>query len=703
MSQLFYLPFRPVFNSRGLPSGGAKVYFYLTGTTTLATVYADGALTTPLANPVSADALGQLPDIYMPDAVIYRVRIVDRKGLPLGSDIDPYYPGQAVAIVPSLPELLAPGGAGLIGYQAPFTSSVVRTQADRNADQLNVFDFIPVALHAAILGRTVNNNIAQGKQLATYIQNAIDAAALQRRRLHFPAGLYNIAPAQKFIAEAGEIWRCFAIRSNMDLYGEAGASLRIVNGFSTDAAIEFMSMFGANGPDANFKAPGGSVSLDGQDLHDVSLYGLEMDMNGQNNPISPNRAMGVYTLYNQAQIHVTGTPGGRAARIYGAKAINCRFVNCPGVSCVVMGQSNVVDSGLGGDWLLDGSKFLNNGLDTNDHSTGYGWANRVTVINCEFTNDRQFNGTGGLVAFEVHGSATYFAGNVVQNYFQGMWIDGNFSETVQGIIIEGNRFTKIGAFGILYFGVSGSIAPVTQTNIVNNTIEFDDLPQPGIDRKIGIGSTGNYSQVDGLITGNRVASTGTTVASAGVSFAAGVIAAQKHDKMVITNNVFDRTTFGVTLATNNIAGLGTFTIKGNSSFNLTPAGVFGVACGIGVSSGTAVIDHLILADNLCLDDRLSGPRCAFGIRLEAKITRLELANNRARGMQSADYAEVNTEILERTDSKFLGVDASWYKVNGVQVVSARGAAVPDAATDADTRSTLNTLLARVRTHGLIAS
>ena len=127
MSQLFYLPFRPVFNSRGLPVGGAKVYFYKTGTTTLATVYADGGLTTPLTNPVPADALGQLPDIYMPYDVIFRVRIVDRKGLALGSDIDPYIPGQAIVAVPNLPQLVAPGGSALVGYQAAGPGSSPRT------------------------------------------------------------------------------------------------------------------------------------------------------------------------------------------------------------------------------------------------------------------------------------------------------------------------------------------------------------------------------------------------------------------------------------------------------------------------------------------------------------------------------------------------------------------------------------------------
>jgi hypothetical protein len=105
-------------------------------------VYADGGLTTPLPNPVPADALGQLPDIYMPDDVIFRVRIVDRKGLALGSDIDPYYPGQAIVAVPNLPQLVAPGGSALVGYQGAGPGSGPRTvQAELRDAALNPKDY----------------------------------------------------------------------------------------------------------------------------------------------------------------------------------------------------------------------------------------------------------------------------------------------------------------------------------------------------------------------------------------------------------------------------------------------------------------------------------------------------------------------------------------------------------------------------------
>ena len=49
----------------------------------------------------------------------------------------------------------------------------------------------------------------------------------------------------------------------------------------------------------------------------------------------------------------------------------------------------------------------------------------------------------------------------------------------------------------------------------------------------------------------------------------------------------------------------------------------------------------------------------------------------------------------------------YYAVSGTQVVGARGAAVADASggvtIDAEARTAINTLLARLRTHGLIAT
>src|SRR5690606_36594099 len=75
------------------PSGAimpsAKLTFYESGTTTLATIYADAELTTPLANPLDADASGRFVPIYLHPLTTYRVLLNDADDV-LVYDVDPY-------------------------------------------------------------------------------------------------------------------------------------------------------------------------------------------------------------------------------------------------------------------------------------------------------------------------------------------------------------------------------------------------------------------------------------------------------------------------------------------------------------------------------------------------------------------------------------------------------------------------------------
>lgn len=54
------------FDANGDPLAGGKLYFYQTGTSTLATTYSDSAETTANANPVILSADGRMPDVFYP-------------------------------------------------------------------------------------------------------------------------------------------------------------------------------------------------------------------------------------------------------------------------------------------------------------------------------------------------------------------------------------------------------------------------------------------------------------------------------------------------------------------------------------------------------------------------------------------------------------------------------------------------------------
>jgi len=90
--ELFYLPFRPALDPNGLVVPGAKLAFFISGTNTPQTVYADAALTVPLDNPVEANAAGKWPPIYIDPSLLYRVLLSDALGATL-DEVDPYVPG----------------------------------------------------------------------------------------------------------------------------------------------------------------------------------------------------------------------------------------------------------------------------------------------------------------------------------------------------------------------------------------------------------------------------------------------------------------------------------------------------------------------------------------------------------------------------------------------------------------------------------
>lgn len=80
----------------GSSLSGATWTFYITGTSTPATVYADSGLATPLSNPVVADSGGKFANIYLDDEVTYRAVLKDSGGTTI-KDIDPFNSGASVS------------------------------------------------------------------------------------------------------------------------------------------------------------------------------------------------------------------------------------------------------------------------------------------------------------------------------------------------------------------------------------------------------------------------------------------------------------------------------------------------------------------------------------------------------------------------------------------------------------------------------
>jgi hypothetical protein len=76
MATRFTFPIEQAFDANGDPLPGAKLYFYVTATSTPLDTYSDNGLTTPNTNPVEADSAGRFGAIFLSDAD-YKVILTD--------------------------------------------------------------------------------------------------------------------------------------------------------------------------------------------------------------------------------------------------------------------------------------------------------------------------------------------------------------------------------------------------------------------------------------------------------------------------------------------------------------------------------------------------------------------------------------------------------------------------------------------------
>lgn len=503
------------------------------------------------------------------------------------------------------------------------------------------------------------------------IQTAINTTAAAGQTLYFPAGTYRIVPATLKDWEGtplgeGQMTVAFVMPSNMCVYGDVGATLKLANSVSTLAAPKRLALFFSNVPVSN-----------------IRFYGLTMDMNGLNNRFSP-LAPTTFRLYNQAMIHITGTIGGVAARGDNVQIDSCKFLNTAGTSCIVMAQSNSVGVTLGKNWSVTNCLFKNNGLDTNDHSSIFAWANDVVCANNTFTADTMFpNGivgnSGSFVAYEVHGRNQRFVNNLVENYWQGMWVASNLTSDADNIVIANNTFSPINFAAIDFFRFSAAESIIKKVLIDGNTIGLDDtVPPTGVlpTLKTGIQIAPFYKISDVQISNNIASKIGTSKASAFVNIVSQAAAAnQAHSDIVIKNNYTNGYTFGVVLTTSAINGMGPVEITGNNFVNCLPATSFAFSQGIAVAGTASAYKNLLIGTNSFIDNQ-AVPTQSFGIRLDALITNLNVKPQNYQGMVVANYAETVSTVVTNRFGYYENRDFTpVWKVSGTPITVGNGISV----------------------------
>lgn len=88
MSNLYEPSLTRATDDNGDPVSGAKLYFYQTGTTTPASVYADMGCTVATSHPVVADSTGLFDPVYLPFDQTFRVRLTNADGSDVYYDVD---------------------------------------------------------------------------------------------------------------------------------------------------------------------------------------------------------------------------------------------------------------------------------------------------------------------------------------------------------------------------------------------------------------------------------------------------------------------------------------------------------------------------------------------------------------------------------------------------------------------------------------
>jgi hypothetical protein len=165
MSGLEALPLDRLVDRDGTAFGQGQLDFFLTGSTTRAPVYRSADLSTPLPNPIMADAQGALPPIFLDPALTYRVRARTSAGEAIaGMDFDP----------------ISASNARDIGYAQNDRQAVARSLQSKLGDVVNLLDF-----HEPARGRDVTD------ALERLLYRAFpDLPALE---VHIPAGNFTVS------------------------------------------------------------------------------------------------------------------------------------------------------------------------------------------------------------------------------------------------------------------------------------------------------------------------------------------------------------------------------------------------------------------------------------------------------------------------------------------------------------------------------
>jgi hypothetical protein len=463
---------------------------------------------------------------------------------------------------------------------------------------------------------------------------AITAAPVGANIVFMP-GTYNVTPTVAVAAtvDVPATTIAFTLKSHLHFFGY-GATLRLADGLSTDLVPKSLDFFWTN-----------------EAIEDFSFHGITFDGNADNNPISPLRPAS-YNTYEQSFIRVSQQTG----RADDVLIEDCTFKNTAGVSCVVMAESNFTLITLGRRWVVRNCTFLDNGLDSDDHSSIYGWADDVLIQGNRFLSTIPcVGGIGGHSAYEVHGANQQVVANDVDGYQLGFYVANNYSTPVREVVIAHNA-VRTTTYGVRIFRNNSQAADVSHVLISDNNfvLRDDDTSPIGLKAVVDF-TTALYAVSDIRIANNLARVEGDSVTSTLCHLLASDTAAQRHSRVAIDNNQVSGITLGVVLRTNATNGLGAVRVNGNVFWNLDPSDLGAAAFGVLTIQPAGAIAFLEVSNNSFVDDRGGSAAMAHGVEIAGAVTALAVGDNSYSGMTVDNYHETGATVTTRLDGINLAV------------------------------------------------
>lgn len=383
------------------------------------------------------------------------------------------------------------------------------------------------------------------------INNAHTLSLQLKTQVFLPSGTYIVRPTLSAVAPGIPVTRYFSLNldSNSFYQGVKGqTTIKMADNSSSDAFPKDVNIFVVITPETN-----------------ITLTGIIFDLNGANNLINPGRAAGspYANQYCCGALNITGND----VNVDGLYIYGCEFNNCPGTNQIVTGQpANAYAGILSKNVYIYDNNFNNNGLDVDDHSALYCWAEYAWIYGNNFKQSEALSRVNrNWVALEIHGKDTWFYNNYIENFYRACWISSNFTRHVTNVHIYDNDF-HVWSFGPSFFRELSIFTDIFDIHIHDNDIYISNLSSPGA-IKAGISMNTLFGVSDIKIHDNFILAVGVTYDSAGLTITAGPGSVIRN--VFFTNNYVQNCVTGIYARVNTADGvLDEIYDEGNTYLNL---------------------------------------------------------------------------------------------------------------------------------------